>query len=823
MQDNIQLKQEEIVGNEVVLSDINPKTSSNSVTDSATGVQLNETLEKMWNSINNKLSRIVNSVNGRTGVVVLRSEDVGLGNVDNVSFGDIKQWVIDLLITEFGNKRLKLFDDYSQLDECLARNDKKDRDSAYFIEHLNSVDTRSYIGYIYLDEAADRLSYMQKPINTIGATDNSINYKLADNDGVETDYGTISVNISDYEEALYVYNGLNKQASGLAIRNEKIAGDLYFYEGVYGNGSPDDAEALIYFDNHTFGADEYSCECKIYIDKVEIGAEVRRGVPFYAKRNFKKGDIIICNFSDYRDIVQDKTNMFSSLIGNNPAIGMVKQAPTRKYPDTVMIIEFYTIKPKTGWGTKYVKNHTASAEYFHKDYELTVKLACGLKAGLCETLGTIMDGRTYNMSGLQVIAGENSTSLFEPKSTVFVDPCVTYTVLPEGPTKVFDLRNSGGLFINPDISMCVMPYVGYGHHKDNTNGSYSVDNWRIDGSIPTSDAEEAMEINPDIPEDSGISDDMCFLGINLRKVVERGNRTLHEDEFLYGTTHSMKFTNVSGLRIYPSESNLMPGDLGMPGSPLNQGKTSAYTSWTIDGETTGGPVFGSETSGGLAVNVGKFLEISPGETQDTSDSYYDGGKVNVRIGTGLKDGGSNKISVDTGNGILINNNKLTINPGQGIMFDNNGRIAVNIAQDHGCSVGLMFYSPGGPYEPTVLGLKYRRNGLRIDSEGYLETVINTSRGLEYKETFKPQADGEMGVEKGIAVKVNEHNRLIVDENGLDLNTDYMEKLVLEDSTGNTIEYDPFNDGDNTKPIKKILLGAGLKIVNVPDPTEGGSE
>ena len=62
----------------------------------------------------------------------------------------------------------------------------------------------------------------------------------------------------------------------------------------------------------------------------------------------------------------------------------------------------------------------------------------------------------------------------------------------------------------------------------------------------------------------------------------------------------------------------------------------------------------------------------------------------------------------------------------------------------------------------------------------------------------------------------------VDENGLDLNTDYMEKLVLEDSSGNTIEYDPFNDGDDTKPIKKILLGPGLKIVN-EEPTEEGSE
>ena len=156
------------------------------------------------------------------------------------------------------------------------------------------------------------------------------------------------------------------------------------------------------------------------------------------------------------------------------------------------------------------------------------------------------------------------------------------------------------------------------------------------------------------------------------------------------------------------------------------------------------------------------------------------------------------------------------------MFDNDGRITINIAQDYGCSAGLMFYSPGGSHEPTVLGIKYHRYGLRLDKDGYLETVIDTNSGLEYKDTFKPQAEGELGVEKGIAIKVNNSNRLKVDENGLDLNTDYMEKLVLEDSSGNTIEYDPFNDGDATKPIKKILLGPGLKIVNEA-PTEEGSE
>jgi hypothetical protein len=107
----------------------------------------------MWNAINNKLSRIVNSVNGRTGVVVLTSSDVGLGDVNNVSFADIKQWVIDRLIDEFGNKRIKLLNSFDDLDDILIKNDKKDRNSAYFTEKLNNVDTRSYIGYIYLDES----------------------------------------------------------------------------------------------------------------------------------------------------------------------------------------------------------------------------------------------------------------------------------------------------------------------------------------------------------------------------------------------------------------------------------------------------------------------------------------------------------------------------------------------------------------------------------------------------------------------------------------------------------------------------------------------
>ena len=107
-----QLSQEEIVGEEVVLKDINPITNTNAVNDNTNGMTLDQTIQRLWNSINNKLSRVVNSVNGRTGVVLLNSNDVGLGNVDNISFTDIKKWVIEQIEQAFENKRLRLFDSF---------------------------------------------------------------------------------------------------------------------------------------------------------------------------------------------------------------------------------------------------------------------------------------------------------------------------------------------------------------------------------------------------------------------------------------------------------------------------------------------------------------------------------------------------------------------------------------------------------------------------------------------------------------------------------------------------------------------------------------
>ena len=111
------------------------------------------------------------------------------------------------------------------------------------------------------------------------------------------------------------------------------------------------------------------------------------------------------------------------------------------------------------------------------------------------------------------------------------------------------------------------------------------------------------------------------------------------------------FTNVSGLRVNHSGDTLTPEFLGM-------------SSDETTGETSG-PEFGTLTSGGLSVNVGNFLEIKPGDIPVDCNEFYDGGKVNVRIGNGLGDDGNNRIAV-----------KLT---GNAAAFDSDGNVNVNVA------------------------------------------------------------------------------------------------------------------------------------------------
>jgi hypothetical protein len=235
MEDNVQLREEEIVGDEVVLSDIYPKTNTSSVVDDISGTTLNETLDRIQEKINNKLSRVVNSVNGRTGVVVLDSEDVGLGNVDNVSFSDIKGWVINLLVSEFANKRIALLNSLDEADAIANENKEANRDRPFFAQsgYSNLRDKKSYIGYFYYDDSVKKLKITYRSINTIGSTDGSLIY--------DTSVGNLMVRIKSTEKALRVSQDLSDP--GLYIDKSNVMPTIRYFDGVWGridsNYTPD--------------------------------------------------------------------------------------------------------------------------------------------------------------------------------------------------------------------------------------------------------------------------------------------------------------------------------------------------------------------------------------------------------------------------------------------------------------------------------------------------------------------------------------------------------------------------------------------------------
>ena len=226
MEDNVQLREEEIVGDEVVLSDIYPKTNTSSIVDEVSGTTLNETLERIQEKINNKLSRIVNSINGRTGVVVLDSEDVGLGNVDNISFSDIKSWVINELIAEFANKRIALLNSLEEADAIAEENLEANRDRPFFAEkgYIDAHDKKSYIGYFWYDSSVNQLKASYVPIKVVGWTDGSLTYDEAT--------AGLAVRIRSGEKALCVDQ--SHDHPGMYIDKSEVLPVIRYFDGVWG-------------------------------------------------------------------------------------------------------------------------------------------------------------------------------------------------------------------------------------------------------------------------------------------------------------------------------------------------------------------------------------------------------------------------------------------------------------------------------------------------------------------------------------------------------------------------------------------------------------
>lgn len=568
MSKDVQLKESEIVGNEVVLSDIFPKTETPAVYDPSSGGQLAEVLSDMWNSINNKLSRIVNSVNNKTGVVVLDANDVGLGNVDNISFADIKKWVIQKIREEFDYKKLKLYDSKNDLDNAIASNDLNLNDSPFFVNRWTNVDVRSYIGYIYLLE--DTLTYAYVPINTIGAHDETINY----------DKGNLSVNISSYEDALKVYNTFaTPEENGLYIDKTKIAGTIHFYDCIYGNdGSGTGPTALLRLNNDS---DLTYPRVKIYINNVDI-IPTAEPVTRLNILTLHQNDIIICNMGfptkKYHPLTskpddwdtyyynyyirrngvyepmaeQDETPTFVTgeyykqsqisydptrynmdLINYNTAIGFIESYPDNPTTSNPVVIKLYTFESKAGEGLnmvkpgKYIGGAVPNDAMENRPGRLNINQFHGHSV--------LYRSAPLDMSGLTTIKSldDFSSNLKNSNFALNYNINESTIVTPDGVTSCIENGQLGnfkpGIRINTDLSLSLEANYEYSQvdSDKHASGSHAVCNWFV-------------------PSPTDTKNNISYLGINLAKATKyRIDPETSKPE----TVGVKQFTNISGLRV----------------------------------------------------------------------------------------------------------------------------------------------------------------------------------------------------------------------------------------------------------------------------------
>ena len=576
MQDRIQLKREEVVGEGVALSDINPVTNTKSVDDDAAGVPLEVTIERLWQAINNSLSRVVNSVNGRSGIIVITADDVGLGNVTNVSYGTIQEWVIKELADQFGVKRLMLFDTEAEMNAAMEgwRRDTGHANVPFYIRNNSTKDMRSFIGYFAWDDATAMLVPVKKAIDTIGYADNSIIYNESIN-GRALGNGGIGVNIWSGEDALKIYNASAvKSQGGLMIDKDKIAPHVYFYNGAYGNdASEGDLAALVYTDDGVTTVTKH--KLRINVKGITITDPT-----VDTCQTFKKNDIIVCNFSDngYRNNDGSlKSNVVPELVCRESMIGAVISVPDGVDPSSPYVIDFFPIKPYVGMGLKYYEVHT-DATTNKKSTMIGIDLLTG------KMTSAFIDA---NVSGI------NAFSSPDRYDVTISDMKTNHTVTPVGRFST-SVSGSNSAFISPDFSMNIVPSNIFG----NTTNS-PITNW------PTKTPGESTNGN------SRPIGNQSFVGVNLLKKVDTTNKTAY---------------NMSGLRIIdPFNSNDT-----ITNNAIGKSDNDTTDKFATDAGTT---------SGGLMVNVGKFLEIGTNVGDDATrydglngnPQYYAGGKVNVRV------------------------------------------------------------------------------------------------------------------------------------------------------------------------------------------------
>lgn len=693
--DKVQLQQQEVINNETVLTDINPITSTDSIFDISTGSTMQETLDRLWNAINSKLARNVNSVNNRSGVVVLDSNDVGLGNVDNVSFNDIKTWVIEFFTNKMKNYRFRLFDSMQEVVELANTNDESLDGVPFYSQAGFSPDLIAYIGYFYWDSEQSILNHVEKPIKVIGEADNSIIY----NEPVGSkDYrgGKIGINIHPDETALYVENGPTKAQSGLRLNQDALSHQMLNSPCLYGavdatnamlsaNDSSDGTPIIIYVDDVLITSDHGHHLHKDWSETLHMFSLVKTSFDAFYTRDTYGAPIV------------NGPRASLDLMDRQPAIGVVTAIPNDI--SNTYEIRFYSIKTFTnGFGLTYYDNHQTTAE----DSQLGIDFATNSKLG--------------NMSGLQAKGtGLRIDNAYGDLLDTNSDNLAYRITTPNG----WNFGGSDGdvshhgIIIATDDSICRYPVhlfnpasripTGesatydqdtYKDSLDNTYfyGSKLVDNWSplsfngFDVSYVGNG-----ELSPD-KNSNGYPGSTSYLSINLNKLVRDTGYTLllsepedwstnytnyyyveqiseTDNDFIYkkipevmsapewdagkfykkystisvddaevSTMPRYHFTNLSGLRLTHRSLGRSGVHDGTRYATLEQNELEALGIYdgkdSVGNELTFYPF--NNFSGGLSVNVGNYLEICPKET-GRGEEYDDSGKVQVRIGAGLTD------------------------------------------------------------------------------------------------------------------------------------------------------------------------------------------
>ena len=252
----VQLKRESLLNDEVVLEDVFPKTMTDAVVDINTGLKMSEVLDTIMTVINNKLSRNVNSVNGRSGVVLLDASDVGLGNVDNVSTADLKAWVINYVASQFHYKHLILKDYYSGIQALIDTNNDEYDGVPFVCKHYREDpnDETMVIGYMIKDG-----NQLRSEEYTFNLGDKGVGRFEYDSYG-----NVLGEYFNVYEEpnrnkALGLYstakgfNNITRGQASLVIGNSNIIGPNAANSFVSGsnNKAQDGNNCIIFGDNNT--------------------------------------------------------------------------------------------------------------------------------------------------------------------------------------------------------------------------------------------------------------------------------------------------------------------------------------------------------------------------------------------------------------------------------------------------------------------------------------------------------------------------------------------------------------------------------------------